>query len=111
MQNNVLIVGHIVLDQKKWYYQNGEIKITEGALGGPPSFANKALRIFNEEATIVTNVRTLLALKYPEYEVIVVNDGSTDSGLGRLVESFRLVEIGKPIKRVLKHAPIRRVFL
>lgn len=66
---------------------------------------------YNEEATIVTNVRALLALKYPEYEVIVVNDGSTDGGLGRLVESFRLVEIEKPIRRVLKHAPIRKVYL
>ena len=30
---------------------------------------------YNEEVTIKENVRSLLALNYPEYEVIVVNDG------------------------------------
>jgi len=31
---------------------------------------------YNEEATIVTSVRSMLQLRYPEHEVIVVNDGS-----------------------------------
>ncbi len=66
---------------------------------------------YNEEATIVINVRALLSLEYPEYEVIVVNDGSTDRGLKRLTESFRLVEIEKPVRLVLKHRPIRRIFV
>jgi len=66
---------------------------------------------FNEESTIVTNVRALLTLKYPEYEVIVVNDGSTDGSLRRLVEKFRLVEIEKPIRLVLRHKKIRKVYL
>ena len=66
---------------------------------------------FNEEATIVTNVRALLSLKYPEYEVIVVNDGSTDRSLQKMVEKFRLVEIEKPIRLVLKHKKIRKVYL
>jgi len=66
---------------------------------------------YNEESTIVTNVRTLLSLKYPEYEVIVVNDGSTDRALGKMIENFRLVEIEKPIRRVLKHKSIRKVYV
>ena len=66
---------------------------------------------FNEESTIVTNVRALLSLKYPEYEVIVVNDGSTDSSLASLVENFHLVPIEKPIRLVLKHKKIRKVYL
>lgn len=66
---------------------------------------------YNEESTIVTNVRTLLCLKYPEYEVIVVNDGSTDGALGKLIKSFKLVEIEKPIRLVLKHKRIRRVYI
>jgi cellulose synthase/poly-beta-1,6-N-acetylglucosamine synthase-like glycosyltransferase len=66
---------------------------------------------YNEEATIVTNVRALLSLEYPEYEVIVVNDGSTDKELEKLIESFRLVEIEKPIRLVLKHKPIRKAYV
>ena len=66
---------------------------------------------YNEESTIVTNVRALLSLKYPEYEIIVVNDGSTDGGLTRLVENFRLVAIEKPIRLVLEHNKIQKVYL
>jgi glycosyltransferase involved in cell wall biosynthesis len=42
----------------------------------------------NEEATIVESVKNLMTLAYQEYEVIVVNDGSTDGTLKLLVENF-----------------------
>lgn len=44
----------------------------------------------NEEMTIVDSVRALLDLDYPELEVIVVNDGSTDGTLATLADSFDL---------------------
>ncbi|MFC0525132.1 glycosyltransferase [Pontibacillus salicampi] len=45
---------------------------------------------FNEELTIIENVRSLLALHYPKHEVIVVNDGSSDKTVDVLVEEFNL---------------------
>lgn len=65
----------------------------------------------NEEATIVTSIRFSLALSYPEFELVVVNDGSTDRTLEVLREEFRLVQIEKPIKIVLKHEQIRGVYV
>ena len=42
----------------------------------------------NEEETIVENVRSMLALHYPDFEVIVVNDGSKDRTLAALIEAL-----------------------
>ena len=44
----------------------------------------------NEERVIVQTVLSLLALNYPEKEIIVVDDGSSDSTLDRLIEQFEL---------------------
>lgn len=60
----------------------------------------------NEEKTIVASVMSLLALRYPEYEVVVINDGSKDDTLNRLIREFRLVRIDKPISLVLPHREI-----
>ena len=53
---------------------------------------------FNEGQGIIDSVRSLLSLRYPVFEVIVVNDGSTDETLARLIEAFDLaaVEGGLP---------------
>jgi cellulose synthase/poly-beta-1,6-N-acetylglucosamine synthase-like glycosyltransferase len=45
---------------------------------------------YGEEATIVENVNSLMNLRYPDYEVIVVNDGSPDDTMGTLVRNFEL---------------------
>jgi len=44
----------------------------------------------NEEASIRVAVRNLLALDYPELEIIVVNDGSADRTLEEMREEFNL---------------------
>lgn len=51
---------------------------------------------YNEELSITQSVRALLALEYPNHEVIVVNDGSKDATLKRLTEDFHLVAYDRP---------------
>ncbi|GGD82980.1 glycosyltransferase family 2 protein [Croceicoccus mobilis] len=47
---------------------------------------------YNEELSIVQSVKALLALEYPEHEIIVVNDGSKDDTLGELLRGFDMYE-------------------
>lgn len=47
---------------------------------------------YNEETTIVASVRSLLQLNYPDYEVVVINDGSKDGTLERLRSEFLLLD-------------------
>lgn len=46
---------------------------------------------YNESAVITDSVRSSLALDYPDHEVVVVNDGSTDDTLEVLRRAFDLV--------------------
>lgn len=62
---------------------------------------------FNEELTIVESTRSLLALQYPDFEVIVINDGSKDGTLARLVSEFGLEQVDRFVDRSVEHAPIR----
>ena len=45
---------------------------------------------YNEAATIVESIQSMLSLNYPELEIVVVNDGSTDGTLRELIENFDL---------------------
>jgi glycosyltransferase involved in cell wall biosynthesis len=47
---------------------------------------------YDEEVSIVGSVRSLLALQFPEFEVIVVSDGSTDETMARLIDALALAE-------------------
>ncbi len=48
---------------------------------------------YNEETGIVTSVTSMLSLRYPRHEVVVVDDGSTDETYARLAAAFDLVEL------------------
>jgi cellulose synthase/poly-beta-1,6-N-acetylglucosamine synthase-like glycosyltransferase len=65
---------------------------------------------FNEEANVVENVRSLLMLDYPLFEVILINDGSKDRTLGRLVDAFDLRRSARSFERALDSKPIRGVY-
>jgi len=65
---------------------------------------------FNEEANVVDNVRSLLMLDYPLFEVILVNDGSSDRTLGCLVDAFDLRRNARSFDRVMPCQAIRGVY-
>lgn len=57
--------------------------------GGAPPVA-LLVPAYNEDVDIASSVRSLLDLRYPEYEIIVINDGSTDRTLEVLQDAFDL---------------------
>ncbi|MFL5929084.1 MAG: glycosyltransferase [Gaiellaceae bacterium] len=69
------------------------------------------LPAFNEEAGIVESVRSLLDLRYPRHEVVVVNDGSTDETVARLIEAFELVPVRKVIRAGLATKEVRAAYV
>lgn len=65
---------------------------------------------YNEEATIVDSVRAMLRQLYSQYELIVVNDGSTDSTLARLNEAFGLEMVEKAYADDIATTPVRALY-
>ena len=65
---------------------------------------------YDEEAAIVSTVRSLLALDYPEHEVIVVNDGSNDGTMDRLRDAFALEPYEVFVRRVFTTEEVRAIY-
>lgn len=64
--------------------------------------------MYNEGETIIDSVRSLLSLRYNNYNVIVVNDGSKDNSLKRVIEYFNLI----PVEYSLKHqVPTQKIHM
>ncbi|MBS3848834.1 glycosyltransferase family 2 protein [Devosia sp. BSSL-BM10] len=65
---------------------------------------------FNEQANVVESVRSLMALEYPNYEVLVVNDGSKDDTLQCLIDAFGLEPVERAYEAKLEHEEIRGIY-
>lgn len=65
---------------------------------------------YNEEVTIVENVISILALQYPEYELVVVNDGSQDQTLVELKAEFNLVVSSRSYRNDIETEQVREVY-
>jgi cellulose synthase/poly-beta-1,6-N-acetylglucosamine synthase-like glycosyltransferase len=65
---------------------------------------------YNEEQSIVESVYSLMALEYPQHEVIVVNDGSSDRTLETLIVHFALTRIPIQVEYAIACQPIRGVY-
>lgn len=65
---------------------------------------------YQEETSIIDSANSLLNLHYPNYEVIIVNDGSTDNTLQKLIQHFQLEKTDRFIPQRLKTKPIRGIY-
>jgi cellulose synthase/poly-beta-1,6-N-acetylglucosamine synthase-like glycosyltransferase len=65
---------------------------------------------YNEAETIVDSIRAMLTLDYPNYEVALTNDGSTDATLEALVEGFGLRRVDQPLRPGIETRPVLGVY-
>ena len=63
---------------------------------------------YGEEATIAESVRSMLALHYPEFEIIVINDGSKDRTLDVLIDAFEMEAVDRTFEESVPTSRSRR---
>ncbi len=65
---------------------------------------------YNEELSIVDNIRSLLNLHYNNYNIIIVNDGSKDKSLDKMIKAYDL----KPVYDIrcieLPHQEVKNIY-
>jgi cellulose synthase/poly-beta-1,6-N-acetylglucosamine synthase-like glycosyltransferase len=63
--------------------------------------------VHNEEKTVIRSIRAALSIDYPLFQVILINDGSEDSTLQAVIETFRLKRIDRVYRNFLKTEAVR----
>lgn len=94
--NLVLVVLGFV-DTRRSAARRAVLDLAETATAPVSLGLTVVLPAYNESAVILESVRSALALDYPDHEVLVVNDGSTDDTLERLRTAFDLVPSSRTV--------------
>lgn len=103
----IVSVRALYIDRRKkryWSYED-----MAGSAYTPP--LSIIVPCYNEEATVVDNVKALLSLEYNEFELVIVNDGSKDKTIDKLIEEFNLVKVDMPYQKKVQTKNIKGLYL
>ncbi|MBX9975729.1 glycosyltransferase [Cytobacillus firmus] len=65
---------------------------------------------YNEEAGIVASVRSLLSIDYPSFEIIVVNDGSKDATIEKMITHYQMKEINAAVRKQVETKSVKKIY-
>lgn len=103
------VLGYINIKIKKNRYTKKEEKLLFLSPESAPGISIVA-PAYNEEVIIIDSVNSLLKLDYPNYEIVIVNDGSKDKTLELLIENYNLEVIPYPYIEKIRCGKVNRIF-
>ncbi len=112
----IVNLGYLVLLGLSWVMVKTETRLwnlkTMSMLFKPRMLPSVSIiaPAFNEEKTIIQSANSLLNLKYDDYELVIVNDGSKDNTLKILVEYFKLRRTDQSYTERLKTSPVLGIY-
>ncbi len=96
----------LIRQRREWSLADRKFLHTAGIL--PP--VSIVVPAYNEEKTITESVHSLLGLNYPDFEVIVVNDGSSDETFETAMRNFEMKRIDGSARLPIDTAPVIGVY-
>ncbi|WP_276134910.1 glycosyltransferase family 2 protein [Polluticoccus soli] len=106
-----LLIGFFSIGETQKYLRNNEFTDYRLLVSSPhdPSVSILA-PAYNEGATIIENVRSLLSIYYNHLEVIIINDGSKDDSLQKLIDAYQLEKIDFFVRYQIETKEVRGVY-
>lgn len=96
-----------VIETKAYMKKNSLVNYSEILSSSNSPSISIIAPAYNESLNIIENVRSLLSNHYVNYDVIIVNDGSKDDSLEKLIKAYDLVKIDYLINPAIKTKPLR----
>lgn len=103
----MLSVINVRRQSRQWKLKSSSLLFKDEMLPGISVIAPA----FNEEKSIIESANSLLNLVYPDYELIIVNDGSTDKTMDVLIKTFDLKRVDFKDESNLNTKHIRGVYI
>lgn len=109
--SSYIILALISTFETIFYFRKNSFVSYKSILASPFSPTISILApCYNESLNIVENVRSLMSLHYVNYEVIIINDGSKDESLEKLIAEYNLESVKYPINPKLETQQIRGIY-
>jgi biofilm PGA synthesis N-glycosyltransferase PgaC len=111
-----IMTSYIVLAAISFYYVRNYIRKNQVVdyrdLLNTPIYQSVSVLApaYNEAATIIDNIRSLMSIHYPNFEVIIINDGSKDDTLARCINAYDMVPVDFAYFEHVACKPIRAVY-
>lgn len=104
---SVISIYHLYFYKKKNSNINYDTILASGTAAPSVSVIASA---YNESATIIPCVHSLLNLRYTNYDVIIINDGSTDNTLEKIKKEFQLEKQDYIVNYKIETKKVRGVY-
>ena len=92
------------------YLQVAELTAADNVFSSLDLPVSVVVPAYNESDSIITATRAMLQVEYPDYEVIVVNDGSTDDTLQKLIDAFNMRPFPEAYRQRVPCKKVRGVY-